>query len=389
MDSLGSRDGVKPKIMIDARMVEPHPHGIGRYVKNLATGLAELAETRALDYEPVFLTSHKGLLPDRFETIAAQSKFLNPVELLEIPRILREKGAHLYHSPSFSSLAFSPCPWIVTVHDLNHLHFGDWKKRAYYRLLLKKFSKNARALLTVSEFAKKEIVEWLDISSEQVEVVYNALDHDFTKALSRLDTQAQADFDKLALRKNWRQVRAGNYFVCLSNPKPHKNLRFLAEAYLRARKKSTDTLPPLLLSVDPSEIGIHDENIICTSHLDDGEARKVLQNARAAFFPALYEGFGLPPLEALMSGTPVFVSDIPPHREGLQDFGVTSTQWLDPRSQEQWLEAFQSFGRLLAPEQLRGSSQFLSERESALNRFSVRRLAAHMDQIYTRVVKVI
>jgi glycosyltransferase involved in cell wall biosynthesis len=367
---------MKKIIAIDARMVLPHPHGIGRYVHNIATGLAEIARKGELPYEPVFLIDRRfaGILPSRFTAVPIKSAFLKPSEILELPRVLKSLGASLYHSPSFSSLAYAPCPWIATVHDLNHLHYGDFSKRVYYRFLLRRFARNSQALLTVSEFAKKELAEWLPCPLDKIEVVVNALDHEFSSTV------------KIPFKSKWEGVRSGEYFVCLSNAKPHKNLPFLVRAYLEAKKQSQD-LPPLVLSADQSELEISEtEGVIFTSKLNDSDAKMILQHARAAFFPSLYEGFGLPPLEAVMSGVAVTVSDIPPHREGLQDF--SEPRWLNPRKSDEWVEAFMSWREIPTPEALRESLSFQTSRKQAGERYSVGRLASHMDQIYRRVLRI-
>jgi glycosyltransferase involved in cell wall biosynthesis len=382
LDSFWGDGRVKKIIVIDARMVLPVPHGIGRYVKNIAVGLSELAQSQELPYEPVFLTDRRfsGYIPSQFVTVPVRSAFLKPSEILELPRILKVLKASLYHSPSFSSLAYSPCPWIATVHDLNHLHFGDLSKKVYYRLLLRRFAKKSKALLTVSEFAKQELSQWLPYPADQIEVVMNALDPDFSAPLRN-----QTDF-----KEKWPGVRSGEYFVCLSNAKPHKNLPFLVRAYLQARERAKDLLP-LVLSADRSELGFdvpEGSGLVFTSKLNDQDAKMILRHARAAFFPSLYEGFGLPPLEAMMSGVAVVASDIPPHREGLHDFAHPLMRLLSPIKFDDWIRAFVQWNELPTPASIRDSEAFQAARLRAQERFSIQRLASHMDQIYQRVLRM-
>ena len=387
LDSLGGDRRVKKRLVIDARMVFPQTHGIGRYVKNLAIGLAEIEKERGLAYEPVFLVGHKhpGLLPNAFEAIPVRAPFLNPSELIEIPSQLKRLGADLYHSPSFSSLAYSPCPWIATIHDLNHLKFGNMKQKIYYRLLLKRFAKNARALLTVSEFAKSELSEWLLLPTSQIEVVYNALESGFVNQVQISSDSARKEFQNLAEQKGWK-VRSGEYLICLSNSKPHKNLPHLIDSYVKAAGPAS---LPLLISVGPSEVAIPaNGQVILTSHLNDIEARLVLAHARAAVFPSQYEGFGLGPLEAMVGGTPLLVSDIAPHREGLRDFAVKHTHWMKWLKSDDltgWSEAISDLA-ISDPAGMRVDPRFAAARKAALDRYSVKRLAEHMDRIYTNVL---
>lgn len=390
--SSGEIQRIVPRIVIDARMVFPQAHGIGRYVTNLAYGLAELARKRGLGYKPVFLTDPRfsGLLPSEFETIPVQAAFLNPKELTEIPARLKHCGASLYHSPSFSSLAYSPCPWIVTIHDLNHLQFGNTKQKIYYRVLLKRFAKKARSVLTVSEFARRELSDWLKFSQDRIDIVYNAIESSFTQPLQALADADRAEFQALSQQKGW-DVRSGEFLICLSNSKPHKNLPFLVDAH---RKASGGKKLKLLVSVGAGELGVStNDQVVLTSHLGDREARLVLAHARAAVYPSLYEGFGLGPLETLMRGTPAFVSDIAPHREGLRDFvGTSSTEdawvkWLNPTDTKAWSEALTTLP-LACPEEMRVGSSFLSARNAAMERYSVKRLAEHMDRVYAGVLGV-
>jgi glycosyltransferase involved in cell wall biosynthesis len=392
LDSFRSDRRVKKIVAIDARMVLPIPHGIGRYVKNIATGLEDIARSRELGYEPVFLTDQRypGLIPKRFTSIPVKTPFLKSSEIFELPKVLKSLRADLYHSPSFSSLAYTPCPWVATIHDLNHLHFGDFSKRVYYQLLLKRFAKKAIALLTVSEFARKELSEWIPCDLDRVEVVVNALDPEFSRPLRPLNRTSQDDFSHYVRKKNWENLRSGQYFICLSNPKSHKNLPFLVKSYIGARKQS-NSLPPLVISADRSELALDTEgesSLVFTSKLDDAGAKLLLQHARAAFFPSLYEGFGLPPLEAIMSGVSVAVSDIPPHREGLQDFTGPEVHWFDPKKSDDWVGAFIRWSELPEPDSLRQSQVFLDERRQASERYSVERLSSHMDRIYRRVLRI-
>src|SRR5689334_11256722 len=109
------------KILIDARMVQSIPHGIARYVGLMAKGLRRRADSLGLPYEPVFLVSQdfpqseskiNSRNPDfyGFPSIRVKAPFLNPRELLEIPSLLRQVDAAVYHSPSFSGLWNIPCP---------------------------------------------------------------------------------------------------------------------------------------------------------------------------------------------------------------------------------------------------------------------------------------
>lgn len=364
---------VLPKIFIDARMVGPVPHGFGRYVSNLVRGLELLT---ARPYSVTLLVASESLMHWKkntsFETVAVTSPFLSPLEWFEIPQVLFRGGASLYHSPTFSSLPFCPCPHVVTVHDLNHLQFGSLKDKLYYQLLLKRFCTQAAALLSVSEFSKREISTWLGCSEPCacIDVVCNALDESLmSDAASPLDPK-------------WG-LTSRKYFISFTNPKPHKNVKVLLEAYTQYRTlaKQRGVEPwPLLLTLE----GETRDGIIFAGGVSDEAGRNLLKHAGASVFPSLYEGFGLPPVEAVVAGTAVVVSDIPPHREGLFALEPHEAQWLSPESSNApaWAEALLKV--TLSDGALRPT---MASRQKTLDHFSVQRLGENMDRIYRRVLE--
>ena len=118
----------KPVVVIDGRMIGKVGHGIGNYVSDLILGLSEI--DRDLPYEPVFLI--QSAMKDRdlwrgFRTQIIHAPFLNPSEMVEVPKRLKSLKASLYHSTSFASLPYCPCDHLQTIHDLNHLQFGSFQ----------------------------------------------------------------------------------------------------------------------------------------------------------------------------------------------------------------------------------------------------------------------
>lgn len=345
----------KPRILVDARMAGAQGHGIGLYVQQMAEGLAALAPQ---EYELFYLIPPDASRSSPLRTQPhAESKipFLHKSELLLLAREIRRYSPAFFHTPSFASLLSYPCPHLQTVHDLNHLHFGSATQKAYYRFVLQKSLLQARAVLSVSQAAALEIQIWLGKAGyrDRVQVVPNAIDE-----------FPQADDAPILHRFG---LDSGNYFFALSNPKPHKNLEMLERAYARALEKRS--LPPLVLSIP----GVSPPGIVRTGPLADAEVGALLRNAKAFYFPSLYEGFGRPPLEAALAGTPPVVSSLSVHREVLE--GVRETAYLDPADEAQWVDSF-----------LRMANR--SERTSAESRNWIRetwskaRLAREMHRVY-------
>lgn len=357
--------------MVDARMVGPVGHGIARYVEHLAKGLELVNEDSRLSYDPVFLT-RPGRRIRSFETIETEIPFLSMRELREIPALLRSAGADLYHSPSFSSLWSAPCPWLVTIHDLIHLHYGSFSQKMYYRVLLKRFAHRAARVMSVSEFSQNEISEWTGLSLEKIEVVYNAIE---APAISEEEGSVK-------ILSRYRLLK-GRYFLCLSNTKPHKNLSTLIQAYSKYVKQSGPMTPwPLLLSVSEGDLeGALPEGVICGGGFSDEEVEVLLANSGAVVFPSVMEGFGRPPLEALVRGVPVALSKIPAHEEALM--GIARAQeviWVRPDDARGWSGALER----LSSHELPGPSELTKEK--ILTKYSVRGLGLHIDRIYRDVI---
>jgi glycosyltransferase involved in cell wall biosynthesis len=360
-----------PRVVIDARMLGEIPHGIARYVASIAAGISEVAAARpgGLGYEPIFLVSPRPPVPkelEGFRTAPVRSPFLSSAELLELPLVLKKIAASLYHSPSFSSLLVSPCPWVVTIHDLNHLAYGNLGQRAYYQVLLRSFARRARAVCAVSEFGRSELAAWLGKPASGIELVPNAV------VLEGRGVGSEVELSSRALKKD-------SYFICLSSPKEHKNVPFLLGAYgrYRAALELGEEAWPLVLNV-PGHEG--QPGVVSVGPIPDSVAQPLILGAGAAVFPSLYEGFGLFPVEAAIQRVPVIASRIPPHIEGLEGLSEGERLWFNPRDEADCAEA------LLKA--YRGAIRRPSEAAAATlqARYSRGQLGVNMDRIYRNVL---
>ncbi len=214
---------------------------------------------------------------------------------------------------------------VVTVHDLSvfrHPETHTARTVDVQSTLLKQSVAKADHLIAVSEFTKQELVEVLHADPDSITVVPNGVDIDeFQLALN--EEQLNRIRETLGLH--------GRYFMYLGTIEPRKNVVRLVEAYAQFRDRIKDC-PKLLLAGNPAwgsataldAIARHTTNndIIQAGYLDRTDVITLLRNAAACIYPSIYEGFGLPVLEAMAAGTPVIASDIPPVREVAGDTAI-------------------------------------------------------------------
>ena len=198
-------------------------------------------------------------------------------------------------------------PWnfkrkIISIHDAAPFVLKNENSLAgklFWRLNLFFNRRSSLKIITVSEFSKRELIENLKFSPEDIEIIYNG-----------------------SPAKNVSPTKKGNYLLVIGNARPRKNLERLLEAFFLMLEKKPDL--KLIISGKCDErmeeiIGKTrkqtNENLKFTGFVSEEEKRKLMTEAAILVFPSLYEGFGIPIVEAGACGTPVACSDIPSFRE--------------------------------------------------------------------------
>ena len=204
---------------------------------------------------------------------------------------------------------------VMTIHDLSFLKNPSWYSRAYYwyyRFMTPLAVKTSQQILTVSEFSKSEILRFYPfLKAEKISVVYNAIDRQlFKPQTSDISSQTSDPF-----------------VLCVSSIDPRKNFARLIEACQGL------TNAKLYIVGKYNRVFSQETNLDTTSdhiqflgRVSDEELVRLYNQAACFVFPSLYEGFGLPPLEAMACGCPVLVSDIPVEREVCGD----AAQYFNP-----------------------------------------------------------
>ena len=305
-------------IAIDARKLLDF--GIGTYLRGLLRGLAAIdAETRYVLLGEPSHAAALGAMPDNFDWARERSPGYSVRELWSVSQSVRRLGADLFHAPHYVLPLGLPCPAVVTVHDLIHLRFPEFRtplETGYARLTVKRALRTARRTIAVSEATRQELVERFGGLATRTVVVANGVDERFRRALA--ESELAAALARLDL--------APGYLLFVGNPKPHKNLDALLAAHTRLEARRGD-VPALVLAGGERARrlraggGVDRLGIVAVEDLP-----ALYRGALALVVPSLWEGFGLPALEAMASGTPVVAAD----RGGLREVVGDDALRFDP-----------------------------------------------------------
>ncbi|MDB8558554.1 glycosyltransferase family 4 protein [Turicibacter sanguinis] len=295
----------KINVIIDGRMIDKHLHGIARYTYELikygqlSNKINYTVLVNDLDEAKEIFFDIEGLT-----FIKMKSKFLSIKEQFELPIIINKYNNIIFHSPSFVSSPFINKNMIMTIHDLNHIQFPQFYKffhKYYYKLIVKFSAKKCKKILTVSNFSKSELVEWLNCTTDHVAVTYNGIGESFKPVMNE-------NIIKTIQSKYGLPPR---FILYLGNLKPHKNVGTLLKAINHIKDKEislvlngypTDEIQYLINKIKISD------RVKFIGFVDDDDLATLYSSAELFIFPSMYEGFGLPPLEAMACGCPTIVS---------------------------------------------------------------------------------
>ncbi len=312
------------KIVINATPLLARRSGIGRYVYQLASNLLRLDS--ANEYTFFYGYSFGRYLRTQPDQAVMAAKAV-ATRLLKDPWRLREaihraafcagrinRGFDLYHEPNYVPLPFRG-PLVITVCDLSVLRYPEthppqrvaWFERGFLPAV-----KRARRVITISHHVKHEIVERLGVDPARIDVTYLAADERFGPA--------PAEVVERVLRSHGLPAR---YVLTVGTVEPRKNLTTLLTAYARLPEDIRESHPLVIVGMQgwvgdsshygevaalAEQLGLA-EKVIFPGYLPDDELPAIYSGAAAFVFPSLYEGFGLPPLEAMACGTPVVSSN--------------------------------------------------------------------------------
>jgi glycosyltransferase involved in cell wall biosynthesis len=300
------------RVAIDARKL--HDFGIGTYIRNLLKQLARLDS----DTEYVLLTRQEDLavaaqLGPNFRSVLEPSPNYSIQEQFHVPWVLMRERPDVFHAPHYILPTGVRAHSVVTIHDCIHLMFPQYLPNrvayAYARMAMWSAARRSDCILTVSQASKRDILHFFSVPPEKIEVIYNAIDERF-----RLEPNEDA-----VTRVRERYQLDQRFVLYVGNIKPHKNLVRLIEAFAALRQGEFDDLKLLIIGDEISKLpalrrAVHSlklhKHVRFLGYQPDDTLAILYRLASVFVFPSLYEGFGLPPLEAMASGTPVVTSNV-------------------------------------------------------------------------------
>ena len=334
-------------------MLDEQPTGVGVYTYHLINNLFRLygkdrANTLTV-FTPTRTLLSKDLTVVKLSTLLQSSKY---GKLAAFCRFcwntflypFQARGFDLLVSPTTHG-SFLLKNQVITVHDLLSLRYKNISahQRFYFKYLLPFLISRARLVIAVSETTKKDIVRFLKCPEEKIRVIHNGYD--------------PACYHPSPANKGLIQQAFGysNYLLAVGPTYPHKNIEILIHAY-EALDKETRKNHPLLIAggkkaytdqlKERVEAAGLSEDVHFPGYVPASLMPALYQEARALFFPSLYEGFGIPLLEAMACGCPVVVSDTSSMPEVCGDAAL----YFDPRDQYSITAAMR---RILSDEELR------------------------------------
>ena len=310
----------KKRIGIDARFYGPTRKGLGRYTQEVVDRVVLIDKEN--DYV-IFLSK------DNFDEFKAKSENVKKVladirwytlaEQIIFPWIIRKEKLDLIHFPHFNVPLYCPAKFVVTVHDLILTKFPTvrattlnpllyWFKNFAYRLVISRAIKRSKKIIAVSQFTKDDLVKQFKISEDKIVVTYLGVAQTFAA------DKNSGDIDIDVFKKN--NINSP-FLLYVGNAYPHKNLEGLIKLFPKIKAVKND-LQLVLVGKDDyfyERVKVfakkYDDgrSIIFPGFISDNELVCFYRHALAYIFPSKYEGFGLPPLEAMAQGCPVASSD--------------------------------------------------------------------------------
>lgn len=325
--------------------------GTESFVNNLIQGFIDTDK----DYEMILITAKDNAY--LFNDYTRDSRIKNiiaPVESqsvakriiwqnLHLSSFLLDNGLELCVEPVYAKpiLGSRKVKWITVIHDLEALHFPEnhsWITNLWLRLSWLNSVKTSQHVICISDFVKKDIISRYGIAEKRITTVYDPI---------RIDVEKQCHFSDISEKYH---ITEGNYYYTVSKLNPHKNLTTLVKVFGEIKKREINDLPCKLLISGVNggmieelqevagQYGIKEE-LVLTGFVDNEVRNCLYAHAKAFLFPSIFEGFGMPPIEAICCNTPVITTQcacIPEITQHLANYVD------DPYSVDDWIKVMRN-----------------------------------------------
>ncbi len=370
------------RIGIDARFFGPKQKGLGRYSQKLIENLEEIDQDSNDEYY-IFLRRQNfdyfKPINRRFKKVLAEYSWYGWKEQLIFPLLLNKHKIDLMHFCHFNVPIFYRKRFVVTIHDLILFHFPTIKnttlnriqyffKMMMYHLVIRSATKRAVKIITISNYVKEDIKKELKIADEKIIVTKEGFD-------------LNSFFDSVDYQTIFKKYDIINsYLLYVGNAYPHKNLEKLCDAFIEIRRKYLDMNLVIVGGEDyffnklKQYIKINQiDGVIFPGFVSDKELDAFYRGAKVFVFPSLYEGFGLPPLEALAKGIAVVSSN----RTSMPEILGDTVQYFDPESTDSIVK---NIITVLESENRR--KEIIKKGEERLKMFSWKKMAQKTLDVY-------
>ena len=336
-----------PHIGIDARMFATSFTGIGRYTHELTNHLFQLrpdwkftlflAPEAFQEFESPHENIQKVIAPEKHYSFAEQTSFLK--------RISQQKF-DLFHFPHFNAPLLYRRKSVVTIHDLTISFFPGKKKTSWfhklgYKLVISNVVKKAQRVIAVSKNTKSDLQKILHTPEEKINVIWNGLGSEFLREKQNLEN-VESSWQKLTKLHNIQKP----YFLYTGVHREHKNVVGMIQAFSQFLKNGGDAELIITGKEDPhyypeiGEIIIEEkleQKVKRVGLVSEEELKALFYHAHVFVFPSFYEGFGLPPLEAMSMEIPVIASNT----SAMPEICGDAVEYFDPHSISQMAKKMQ------------------------------------------------
>jgi len=376
------------KIGIDARFFGNSGKGLGRYAQKF---VEELEKTDHHNQYYIFLNKHNfdEYQPKNpnFHKVLVNIPWYSWREQIILPSILNKYKLDLVHFLHFNVPILYRKAYFVTIHDLILLEYPTRKasklnfimyniKNLAYKLVIFNTLKTAKKVITISNYTTDSIKKHFHISNSKINMIYEGVDLERFNLLNTKDF----NFKKFNLQKD-------KYILYVGNVYPHKNMDRLIEVFARIKQKPNIDKDLKLVLVGKKDYFFEvvmnqvsqlnlEQSIIFPGYVPDDELISLYDKCLFYVFPSLYEGFGLPPLEAIALGAPIVISNT----TCLPEIFGEHIEYFDPRSKQNMEEVISSF--ILDKEKRELQKKY---HQAILNKYSWQDMAESTKKLYNEI----